>query len=613
MTGVKQDRKRRTYAWAAMEVLEPRVMMDGSDLYLGNAASLVNSSPAVSLADASSDDWPDDTNTLDPPSTPKQVTAQAISGSSVYISWKKADGADGYWLWRAGPDGQWEAIIKLKGHGTTNYLDTGLTPGTIYSYMVRAYNDAGNSSYSQVAGVATVDTDDPTFVGQFGRLTLGSNVSAPLTTRDADGTLVTFTLNGPGIGVLHLEDGKYSLEITGTTTSSKLVITTVKGGPPGDDGRFQLDGLTIGNTSESGDITSLGKLTAKTTDLTGSLTITGTAGILTLGNLLGDNVLTIDAGGGMQSAPGLKLSVGQVNQATINSGIGIASLVAIQWGGGAIIAPYLNSLNVTGRTDKTGSVAGDFGANLLLSGVGVGARKSTLGNVKIAGTLGGTWEIDGTVSSIRAKSAATFALTVNDAGGTVLGNVKSLMLSDATATSENLAIHANAIASVNVLGNLSGADIHLRQGVGRTQALGRLTIRGQLIGSEIWSQGNIGSVRIGVMDHSRILAGVMDGVVGLPTSTSDFVSGDVQGVGGLPTIGSVVVTGTSAAKDAPVWINATVAAGSIGKVTLPNRETAVLDADLLAQFGFATVGGVKKYAGPVSGGNYVSGEDSVVS
>jgi len=33
----------------------------------------------------------------------------------------------------------------------TAYADTGLTPNTSYAYRVRAYNDAGNSGYSNIA------------------------------------------------------------------------------------------------------------------------------------------------------------------------------------------------------------------------------------------------------------------------------------------------------------------------------------------------------------------------------------------------------------------------------------------------------------------------------
>jgi len=480
-----------------------------------------------------------------PPDTPKGLMAQAVSNSAIYVSWKKANGADGYLLWRAGPDGNWQLAAILRGYTTTHYLDSGLNPGCMYSYRVQAYNDVDDSKYSSIIGAMTIDTDDPTFIGQFGRVVPGVNTSAPLTIRDTDGTLVTFTLSGPGKGVLHMEDGIYWLEVSDTTTSSKLTIKTVNGGVPGDDGRFTLNNLTVADGA------SLGTLAAKTTDLTGNLTITGTAKSLTLGNLTGTNMLTI---GGTASEKGLKLTVGQVNCATVNSGVGITSIVAVRWGDGEIVTPFLNSLKVSGKG------GGDFGADMRLSGIGVAAKKNVLGNVKIAGTLSGTWNVFGKVGSIRAKAAEMFTLKV--------------ML----------------IAEFG-----GGASI-------KNDGIKSLTIVEAMVGSEIWSNGHVGNVRVGVMDHSRIMVGTM--AIEMPTGVIlDFMNVDRM-------IKSLVVTGKSVAKDAPVWINSTVAAGSIGKATLPKRETAVLDADAPGRFGFATVDGVKKYIGPGSVGNYVSGEDS---
>ena len=121
-----------------MESLEPRLML---------AAAFLDNRPAANsfASSATSAVYDYDDDIVWPPDTPKQLVSQAVSGSSVYISWKKANNANGYLLWCAGPDGQWQLIAILRGQGTTHFLDTNLTPGAMYSYRVQAYNDAGNS------------------------------------------------------------------------------------------------------------------------------------------------------------------------------------------------------------------------------------------------------------------------------------------------------------------------------------------------------------------------------------------------------------------------------------------------------------------------------------
>ena len=84
-----------------------------------------------------------------------------------------------------------------------------------------------------------------------------------LSVRDADGTLVRFSLSGPGTGEITIEDGEWDLELTGTNGNSVLTILTLGGG----DNRVELDDVHVAGA--------LGSVIAPTMDLTGTLALEG--------------------------------------------------------------------------------------------------------------------------------------------------------------------------------------------------------------------------------------------------------------------------------------------------------------------------------------------------
>lgn len=75
------------------------------------------------------------------PTAPTSLTATAISTSQIDLSWNASTdnvGVVGYDVYRDG--------VKIGTTATTNYSSTGLTAATTYSYTVRAFDAAGNSS-----------------------------------------------------------------------------------------------------------------------------------------------------------------------------------------------------------------------------------------------------------------------------------------------------------------------------------------------------------------------------------------------------------------------------------------------------------------------------------
>jgi chitodextrinase len=93
-----------------------------------------------------------------PPTAPTNLTATAISGSQINLSWTASTdnvGVTGYLVERCQGAGCNNFAQIGTGAGTT-YNDTGLTNAISYSYRVRATDAAGNlSSYSSVASATT--------------------------------------------------------------------------------------------------------------------------------------------------------------------------------------------------------------------------------------------------------------------------------------------------------------------------------------------------------------------------------------------------------------------------------------------------------------------------
>lgn len=89
------------------------------------------------------------------------VAAVAVSSSQVDLSWVDVASETGYRIERS-VDGTSDWVtITTTGQDVTGYSDTGLTPGTKYSYRVVATNTAGDSEPSAVVS-ATTASETPT-------------------------------------------------------------------------------------------------------------------------------------------------------------------------------------------------------------------------------------------------------------------------------------------------------------------------------------------------------------------------------------------------------------------------------------------------------------------
>ncbi len=238
--------------------------------------------------------------------------------------------------------------------------------------------------------------------------------------RDADGTLVKLTLRGDGIAEARFRGdniasiaGKSWLEITGgnlileelflsgTTSRSSLTISTDRGG----DSRVQIDRISANGALKS--------ITGKSTDLNESLSIGGLVKAVTLGNVTGPAQieLNVDA-----TAVGLRDSValkfGRVRELLLETnGLGIRNLTCIEWidtdgTTDSITSPWINSLAVKGQRANSRLarpwLAGDFQADLIVSGQNLIAGRPALGSVKVAGSLSwSNWNVTGDAKAIK--------------------------------------------------------------------------------------------------------------------------------------------------------------------------------------------------------------------
>jgi hypothetical protein len=94
------------------------------------------------------------------------VTAIASSPTQIDLEWTDVANETGYRLERSDGSSGWTTVATT-GQDVTSSSDTGLTPGTTYSYRVFATNAAGDSPASDVVSATTPtdpgqDGEDPT-------------------------------------------------------------------------------------------------------------------------------------------------------------------------------------------------------------------------------------------------------------------------------------------------------------------------------------------------------------------------------------------------------------------------------------------------------------------
>jgi sugar lactone lactonase YvrE/fibronectin type 3 domain-containing protein len=105
------------------------------------------------------------TTTITLPAAPTNLAASAVL-TQINLTWTdNATDEQGFKLERKTGGGGTYSQIATVGANVTTYSDAGLTVNTTYYYRVRAYNAAGDSSYSNEANATTQQCQQPVRIG----------------------------------------------------------------------------------------------------------------------------------------------------------------------------------------------------------------------------------------------------------------------------------------------------------------------------------------------------------------------------------------------------------------------------------------------------------------
>jgi FG-GAP-like repeat len=250
-----------------------------------------------------------------------------------------------------------------------------LTEGATYYVSVKATDNSGNSRVFSTNGVTIVPAASY----------LKKNTG---TFTDSDGDKYTVTLSPSNVGQIAVVQTttpkgpikQIVLQNTDPATSV-LTITVVKAAGTGD-GLVSIGNIEVlGGAATPLGLGGLKSIVAANCDLSGSLTLGGTA---------------------TQSTSITLHSI--KNGASITSGGKIGTLTAASVGTASIVAASLGTL----------SVAGDFAANVTLTGQGVAANQLALTQATIRGTVNGaTFNVEGSVGSFTAGAFVNSQLLVD--------------------------------------------------------------------------------------------------------------------------------------------------------------------------------------------------------
>jgi hypothetical protein len=147
------------------------------------------------------------------PSVPASVTATAISASAVNLSWSASTdnvGVTGYKVFRHG--------LQIGTTVSTSYSDSGLTASTNFTYVVSAYDAAGNQSAQSAPASATTQPTAPPpattntyWVSPTGAATWTNCKSDSPLNGTATCSLGTANTNAAAGDTVYLRGGTYSL------------------------------------------------------------------------------------------------------------------------------------------------------------------------------------------------------------------------------------------------------------------------------------------------------------------------------------------------------------------------------------------------------------------
>jgi len=97
-----------------------------------------------------------------PPPAPTNLGAVPTSTTQIYLTWTDASTNEtGFQIERSSTSGSGFTLLFATNANTTSFTDSGLSPGNLYFYRVRAINALGQSNYTSEVSAATLTLIQP--------------------------------------------------------------------------------------------------------------------------------------------------------------------------------------------------------------------------------------------------------------------------------------------------------------------------------------------------------------------------------------------------------------------------------------------------------------------
>ncbi len=210
---------------------------------------------------------------------PTNLIATAVDTHQIDLSWTdNADNEDGFRIDRKTATGGFVQIADLAAN-STSYSDTGLQPGTEYTYRVYAYNADGESGFSNTATATTFPgsgNQPPVAVAEATPV----SGTAPLTVTftgsnsyDSDGTISSYDWQFGDGGVSAQADPQHTYQSAGTYDAI-LTVVDDGGESASDTVRIQV---SAAGTNQPPSVTIISPPAGVTLALNGTISLSGDA------------------------------------------------------------------------------------------------------------------------------------------------------------------------------------------------------------------------------------------------------------------------------------------------------------------------------------------------
>jgi fibronectin type 3 domain-containing protein len=428
-----------------------------------------------------------------PPAPPGNLTATALSGTQVSLSWTASPDPDvaAYKVFR---NGSATALATLPA-SAGGYVDNTAVAGTTYTYQVSALDTAGNQSTRASVSVTTPTSSDFSITANpnSATVTAGNAVTSTIVTAVTSGSPQTLTLSATGLP---------------SGASASFAPATINAG--------QSSTMTI----TTGGSTPAGSSTVQVTATAGAAAHSTTVALTVTAAQSNDFAMSV-------SPASLTIAAGQAGTATVTTAVASGSAEAI-------------TLSCAGQPS---------GVSVTLAPTSVTAGASSTMTVSVgSGVTPGTYPLTVTGTSVSATHIAPVTLSV---GSSVVPRFVQSAAGTASATTTALAATFGAPTGAGNLlvataGVYTGATNHLTSvtdSAGNTwNRIGAYSASGHNSDGELWYSAGAASVT-SVTVHTAAAASIVLTVQefsGVATASSLDTSSGTSNTSTAPSSGTIV-------------------------------------------------------------------------